>query len=123
MQLLGFCTILGHVLWHLAQLLSFHKDDMLPMSGATSSHSLAGTSVLLLQVPIRDTYPQRTWSKKVSGVGVTTATIMKTKKESLHHLGSYHPSGVSQLGEAEEESERTKRMRWLSRLWRKGAGG
>lgn len=29
---------------------------MLPRSGATSAHSLAGTSVLLLQVPIRDTH-------------------------------------------------------------------
>lgn len=61
---------------------------MLPMSGATGAHSLAGTSVLLLQVPIRDTHlSSKEVVQKVSGVGVTTATIMKTKKESLHHLG------------------------------------
>lgn len=79
---------------------------MLPMNGATSAHSLTGTSVLLLQVPIR---PQRRWSKKVSRVGVTTATILKIKKESTASLRDLIiPQGLA-------EWERQRR-RWLSRL-------
>lgn len=43
----------------------------------------------------------------MSGIGVTTAIIVKTKKESLHHLGDLIiPLGISTVTEAEEESMR-----------------
>lgn len=62
------------------------RDGMLFLSAVTGAHSLPDTPVRLLQVPIRDTCPQKRWSKKVSGIGVTTVTIMRTKNDSLSHL-------------------------------------
>lgn len=90
---------------------------MLPMSGAASAHSLAGTSVLLHQVSISDTHlSSKEVVQKGVWVEVTTATIMKAKKESTASLRDL----IIPLGLAEWERQR---RRWLSRLWRKGAGG
>lgn len=70
--------------------------------GVTGTHHLTGTAMLLRQVPTRDTCPQKKWYKNVSGIGVTTLTIMSTKKESLYHLRDLIvPFGISIVLEAE----------------------
>lgn len=59
---------------------------------------------MLLQVPVRDTCPQKRWSRKLSEIGVTTITIMRTKKDSLCHLRDLViPFGISIVIEVERK--------------------
>lgn len=63
---------------------------------------------MLLLVPIRHIYlSSKEVVQKMSGIGVTTSTILRTKKKSLYHLGDFIiPFGLSKMIEAEEERVR-----------------
>lgn len=80
--------------------------------------------MLLLQVSIRNTCPQKRWSKEVCGIRVTTVTIMRTKKGMLCHLRDLIvPFGISIVVQAERGVQRDQvKVSLLSQLRRKGAG-